>query len=149
VLTSLKDIEEKYRYAIEEALKGMDLTAALLVELSSNLYHELKLESVSAETYDDMLLFQYGVYDWGDEFGRHFSLDITRQFTLPLEYEPYQLSFTLIFEPAGFEAMRPYDCWSMSFAEVQDFIAHVKSTDGFMLAEKHMPKAYSLRFFQC
>lgn len=50
----------------------------------------------------DMLLFQWGTYDWGT--GRHFSLNITRQFieeNLQDDDAISQLSLTFRFEPTG------------------------------------------------
>lgn len=48
----------------------------------------------------DMLLFQWGTYDWGQ--GEHFQLDLTRQLILSDEAEDediWQLSLTFLFEP--------------------------------------------------
>ncbi|HEX6611707.1 MAG TPA: hypothetical protein VF051_13085 [Hyphomicrobiaceae bacterium] len=54
-----------------------------------------------AQTPDgDMLLFQWGTYDWGE--GEHFQLDLTRQLILSDEAEDediWQLSLTFLFEP--------------------------------------------------
>ena len=63
----------------------------------------------------DMLLFQCGTYDWNKK-GKFFEFDITRQFILPEEDEPYQLALTLSFEPIDCEAD---DCWSMHFEKLE------------------------------
>jgi hypothetical protein len=96
-----------------------------------------------------MLLFQYGVYNWGDEFGRHFGFDLTRQFIKLPEYEPYQLSFALIYPPEPFEGIGLYDTWSDQYGGTERFITHIKSTDGFKAAEKNVPMTYRLMFNQC
>jgi hypothetical protein len=41
-------------------------------------YGEVRADDVDLETDGDMLLFQWGTYDWGD--GAMFEVDITRQF---------------------------------------------------------------------
>ena len=146
---TLNEIECKYRGAISDALNGKDLTASLLVELSANLYNKFKVKGISDKKYSDMLLYQYGVYNWHDEHGRHFGLDITRQFQFPSEYEPYQLSFSLIFDPEQFENVGFYECWSMDFGDFESFVSHIKNTDGFKAAEKRMPKTYCIRFNKC
>ena len=147
---TLNEIESKYREAIESVIKsGKPLTAKLLVDMSKKLYNELKVEDVGSEADGDMLLYQYGVYNWHDEHGEHFSLDITRQFIPPSTYEPYQLSFALIFDPAPFQSTGFYDCWYPDYGDLDSFIAHIKSTDGFKAAENHAPKTYSIQFNQC
>jgi len=148
-MCTLNEIESKYCEAISDALEGKDLTASLLVELSSNFYNELKVKDISHEIDDDILLYQYGVYDWNDEHGRHFVLDIARQFQLPSEDEPYQLSFSLIFDPEQFENIGAYDCWSMDFGDIESFVAHIKTTDGFKVAEDCIPRTYCISFYQC
>ena len=146
---TLNEFESRYHDEISKAIKGKDLTALLLVEVSLNLYNELKIEGIFDEEYNDVLLFQYGVYNWGDEHGRHFSLDITRQLQMPLEDEPYQLSFSLVFDPERFENIDAYDCWSMDFSDLESFIEHIKDTDGFRAAEKNVAKTYNIQFSQC
>ena len=65
---ALNEIEGKYRDAIESALEdGKPLTVQLLVDLSAKLYSTLKVEGIAGEKDGDMLLFQYGVYNWHDE----------------------------------------------------------------------------------
>lgn len=148
-MITLSEVENKYRAVVEAALVDKQLTAQLLVELSAKLYTDVKVEGLSSEGDEDMLLYQYGVYDWGDENGRHFSFDITRQFMLPSTYEPYQLSFSLIFDPAPFENIRSYDCWYPDYGDLDSFVAYIKTTDGFKAAENHVSRTYCIRFNQC
>jgi len=79
--TTLKEIEKEYQKKVHDTLNnGYGLTAELLVELSIELFSELKIKETSDSEYkeNDMLLYQYGTYDWGNEFEKHFSFDITR-----------------------------------------------------------------------
>ncbi|MCL2169813.1 MAG: hypothetical protein FWB74_07305 [Defluviitaleaceae bacterium] len=131
-MAALKDIESKYRSEIEAA---GPLTAQTLVELSVRLYEEIKVPEIDDNVYfGDVLLFQYGIYDWRDENGRHFELDITRQFQCPLpdDDEPYQLSFTLIFDPepfenAGFDSCRSgdFDDWNGDMDDLANHFARI------------------------
>jgi len=152
MLITLDRIEDEYRQRILDALGEEDiLDAESLVELAIELFRQIKVEGISeSENSDyDMLLFQYGVWNWGDEFGKHFSLDITRQFIKPEDDEPYQLHFQLIYDPEDFEGMRSYNCWSMEFSGAEEFARHIKSTEGFEKAGKVKTKAYELLFEQC
>jgi hypothetical protein len=148
-MVTLGEIESNYRTIIEAAIGDKQPTAQLLVELSIKLYADFKVEGIGDDGDNDMLLFQYGVYDWGDENGRNFSLDITRQFMLPSTYEPYQLSFSQIFAPVPFENIRSYDCWYPDYGDLESFVSHTKTTEGFKAAENNAPKAYNIRFSQC
>ncbi len=150
--TSLESIEKEYLKKVQDALQdGQTLSAELLLALSVALYRELKVKGISDsdDADNDMLLYQYGTFDWGDEFGRHFSLDITRQFCDPEQDEPYQLRFTLIYEPEHFKGIQAYDCWSDSYSDINHFAASIETTEGFQAAAKHAPITYELCLEQC
>lgn len=150
--TTLEEIEKKYLEKVCDTLKnGHGMTAELLVELSIVLFSELKVKEISDSVYkdNDMLLYQYGTYNWGNEFGNHFSFDITRQFIAPEQDEPYQLCFTLIYEPEQFKDIDSYCCWSDIFTDINNFASYIRTTDGFKVAVKNVPKTYQIRFEQC
>jgi len=150
VYTKFDDIGNVYRNEVQNSLSDNPLSTSLLVELSSTLFQTIKVDSLHViRDIDDMLLFQYGIYDWGDETGEHFSIDITRQFIKPIEDEPFQVSFTLIFDSEQFKGVRSYDCWSTDFIGIDSFFAHITTTDGFKIAETITPKTYLLHFEQC
>ena len=142
----LSSIESKYR---EEIAKEAVLTPASLVELCLRLYNDVKIEGVSEEYFGDVLLFQYGVHDWFDGLGRHFEFDITRQFQMPPEHEPYQLSIALLFEPQPFEGIGFHELWSADLPALSDFASHIKNTEGFKLATENAPKTFRVQFAQC
>ena len=131
--------------------QGISLSAKNIVALTTNLFQELKVEGISdsEDTESDMLLFQYGIYDWGNEWGEHFSFDITRQLYDFEEGEPYQLNVTLVYEPKIFEGLEKYSCWSSDYTNIEDFTVHILTTDGFKLVEKTMARTYHIEFSQC
>lgn len=96
-----------------------------------------------------MLLFQYGIYDWGDEFGKHFEFDVTRQIFLPNKDEPYQLQLTFIYDSASFVGCKSHDCWSDQYKSIKDFADHIKQTDGFKLSHNNTPLTYTFSLEQC
>src|SRR5262245_4806221 len=80
----------------------------------------------------DMLLFQWGTYDWGQ--GPRFELDMTRQFLVgPGEDEDiWQLSLTYRFEPS--EALRTLGAgnrWCHKLAELPEFDAYVEASPSY------------------
>jgi hypothetical protein len=81
----------------------------------------------------DMLLFQWGVFDWGR--GPSFQFNLTRQFTIAdaLGDEGMsQLSLTLHFEPAdALAALGKGNQWCTSPAESAAFARSVKSSAAF------------------
>jgi len=145
--TALKNLENEYRKFISEK---KILIVDEFIDIAINLFKKIEVDKIDyAEPSNDMLLFQYGVYNWGDENGNHFSFDITRQIITPEEDEPYQLSSILIFEPSAFSKIKPYDTWSNDFISVGDFVNHIKSTSGYELANKMNAIKVQLLFGQC
>lgn len=73
---------------------------------------------------NDMLLYQWGSYDWG--VGKHFELNITRQF-IEAELEDddaiSQLSLTYKYKPsAELENLGASNCWDDTPSEFRQFI---------------------------
>ncbi len=105
-------------------------------------YREVAVEGCSDED-GDMLLFQWGTYDWGK--GKAFELDITRQF---IDMHPdygdddedddgdddeqgqfSQLSLTFHFAPSPeLDALDMGNRWCESQADLADFEAYVAGT---------------------
>jgi hypothetical protein len=82
----------------------------------------------------DMLLFQWGTYDWGA--GKYFELNITRQFIEPEDEESVaisQLGLTFRFEPAPeWVALGAANRWSGDQAESAIVREFVFSSPAFM-----------------
>lgn len=143
----LKNIENEYLAAVKQLIgAGSVLTPDDVIGLSKTLYDEIKVKSISngKNPHDDMLLFQYGTYDWGDETGEHFSFDITRQFSK--RDDMYQLALTLIFEPGPFKGLDSYNSWIIDFGGTDEWIANIRTTRGYHLARLQIPKTYKVHF---
>jgi hypothetical protein len=80
------------------------LTPAEGVELMLGFYHDERAEGCPVESDGDMLLCQWGTYDWGK--GESFEFNITRQFMTPVgeDDDIEQLSLTF-----GYPPMSPPD----------------------------------------
>ena len=138
-LIELKDVEIEYRTAVNFIIesKGI-LTVDDIIDLSLKFFDQIKVIGASdtIEPATDMLLFQYGVYDWGDEKGEHANFDITRQFILRPDPEEdyenfYQLSLSLIYDPTSLDNVDSYNSWSIDFPKLHDWSSNIKSTSGY------------------
>lgn len=80
----------------------------------------------------DMLLFQWGTYDWGR--GEHFELDLTRQLIVGdgEDDEIFQLSLTYRFEPTPqLKVIESGNRWCHNLSELPKFKEYVISTHAF------------------
>jgi hypothetical protein len=97
----------------------------------------LPVEGVGPDSDDDLLLFQWGCYDWGGK-GERFNVDFLRQFTVYSRGGGYdhmeQLHCTFFFEPTpGLRALgsdnewsgRSLDAW---FAQIEELPAFTMPT---------------------
>jgi len=73
-----------------------DLDAEAAVDAMLTWYELERPDDVDVEDNADMLLFQWGAYDWG---GRSFHYNITRQLIFGEEEDIWQLSMTLHYPP--------------------------------------------------
>ncbi|GAB2940871.1 hypothetical protein GCM10027048_01590 [Hymenobacter coalescens] len=141
------EVEKEYKNFLQTALDGgKELNADLLIDVSSQIFQETTITGVTtADDEDkDMLLFQYGVYNWGDEKGEHFSFEIARQFILDKDDEFYQLHFSLIFDPKDFKECDSYNRWSSEFQSLEDWMKDIKASQGYKLAQTVKPIDYSI-----
>lgn len=105
------------------ATKGVDLQASTPREGIQAML-DFRAQTVCAGCSDDMLLYQWGSYDWGN--GKHFQLDITRQF-IEAELEDddaiSQLSLTYRYKPdANLDALGTGNRWEDRLPDFRQFI---------------------------
>src|SRR5688572_4832507 len=112
----LEKTEETFRQNIEKiAQPGKMITVDEALLVTRNFYNDYEIEGVDDTVPDyDMLLFQYGIYDWENTGEADFTIDFTRQFYIddPDTDEFYQLRTTLHFEPADFGNIDGFSKWS-------------------------------------
>ncbi|MFI5299615.1 MAG: hypothetical protein ACHREM_16125 [Polyangiales bacterium] len=96
----------------------------------------------------DMLLFQWGTGDWG--VGRHFEVDITRQFIsghTEGDDDIWQLHATFSFEPSPeLEALATGDRWCGSLGDLGRFEAFVRSNAAYRAVAERTDGSFRLRF---
>jgi hypothetical protein len=87
----------------------------------------------------DMLLFQWGTYDWGT--GEHFSLNLTRQLIVSEDAEDddiWQLRLTFEFEPDNqLRTLGRGDKWCCSLSELPEFREYVYQSAAFRTCTAH------------
>jgi hypothetical protein len=142
----LQKVKSEYKALIDKEYNGTVSDVDELINIALALFHEIKVKGISGvvDYIDhDVLLFQYGTYDWGE--GNFFEFDITRQFAKPGEDEPYQLHMVLRFDPIDIVS---YDCWSMDYDSVDKWKDNILKTEGYKKAKELKCKKFDLFFEQ-
>ena len=143
---SKANVEASYQAALHPYLLAATATADAMLDLALHLYEELKINGVGTDDPDsDMLLFQYGTYDWGGPLGKHFSLDITRQFERHDFEQLYQVALTLYFDPAPFANCAGFNAWSADAPTLVEWRERMQATPGFQLARTQTPKTVVIK----
>lgn len=110
-----------------------DLTPAEAVAQMLAFYREVRAENCVADEEGDMLLFQWGTYDWGD--GKTFQVEFTRQFIEPGDEDEEgmsQLSLTLRYSPTdALHELGSGDHWCESPAEAEAFQEFVLANEAY------------------
>jgi hypothetical protein len=96
----------------------------------------------------DMLLFQWGTYDWGE--GEHFSLNLTRQLIFGEEAADesiWQLSLTFEFEPdVELKRLSSGDRWCGSVLGLAEFRDYVHASAAFTACARYQIRRRSLDY---
>lgn len=127
------------------------------IDLMVDFYSAIRAEDCDLDADGDMLLLQWGVYDWGE--GEMFEYNITRQFIFPMVFEEdgekweedsmWQLSLTCKSPPS--EAMRNLDSndkWCSSPDEVSEFLKFIGECAATRLSEDAKVTSVELTFEQ-
>jgi hypothetical protein len=124
------------------------LTPKRALALAIDFYTNFKIDGVDIDIPDyDMLLFQYGTYDWHDGKGEKFSVDFTRQFYIESDEneEFYQLRFALYFNKETFSDVKSLNKWSIDFTSRDEWSRYIRDTEGFKKAESLEPVFFDIR----
>jgi hypothetical protein len=110
------------------------LSASDAIDRMVNFYVQVRADDCELEADGDMLLFQWGVYNWGT--GEFFEYNITRQFIVSEIHEDDQeewtddfigqLSLTLKYAPSSeLRNMASGNRWCRHPNEIADFVAFI------------------------
>lgn len=123
---------------------GVNLASPSVADLSKALtvfrdFSEIPVDDVNKDEDGDMVLLQYGTYDWGS--GEFFEVDLVRQLMPPgEEYEEdddliFQLHCTFRFEPTeSLRAFGSFERW-MSVGHEDTFWNEIQVMSAFGLTE--------------
>ncbi|MEZ4688276.1 MAG: hypothetical protein R3B47_20110 [Bacteroidia bacterium] len=94
---------------------------------------------------EDMMLFQYGHYDWHDGMGRAFNFNLTRQFEAPESDEFLQLRLTLFFDSKKIGELEDFSCWSIDCNSIGTFENLIKQSDGYKKVQNILPLRWEVK----
>ena len=109
-------------------------------------YAEETIERLNNDR-DDMLLYQWGTYDWGE--GESFEFDITRQliFGDGEDEDIFQLSFTFRFEPTTkLTNFGSGNRWCSSHEELDDFRDFILGSPPFIALNNKLASSVRLEY---
>ena len=114
------------------------------IEQFLNFYRKFKTKPELEYKEEDMLLFQYGIYDWHDGNGKEFNFNLTRQFEIPNEDEFLQLSLTLFYPSNQIGEIKSYNTWSTDRDSLVDWEKLIKASEGYLKSQKLILKRYKI-----
>lgn len=127
-------------------LSSMDVPQ--LVKSALSFYETVKAAGLAEGPGTDMLLFQWGVYNWGQ--AEHFEFDITRQFVSADGGDDdaiSQLRCTAHFEPLpALRALPASSRWCESLADLPAFSVFVMESAGYRSVQSLKPLKVSVEW---
>jgi len=119
------------------------------VRLMLDFYEQERAEGCEVQADGDMLLFQWGVHEWGQQ-GEFFEFNLTRQF---VDHEGQdgenqtQLSLTCCYPPSpALAAIKPGSKWCASPDELAGFEYFIVKSPAFLAVGKLPPENVALTF---
>ncbi|HEV7780720.1 MAG TPA: hypothetical protein VGO58_05615, partial [Chitinophagaceae bacterium] len=117
--------KENVEPIFREKLKGKEsLNVADALQLVTDFYNEYEITGIDRNIPDDdMLLFEYGIYDWQDGKGENYTVDITRQFYIEngQDVGSSQLHLVLYFNCEEYRHIEAANKWSLDFDNIKDW----------------------------
>ena len=133
------------RFLANSGAELSSLTAPDAVRHAIAFYRQVRAEDCPLDESGDMLLYQWGVYDWGQ--GETFQFDITRQFILSgteSDEGMSQLSFTLHYTPTEQLRALKGSQWCESPAEADACEEFIRGSDAFHAVSPLKPSRVEL-----
>lgn len=110
-------------------------------------YRDVRAEDVELMADGDMLLYQWGTYDWGQ--GEQFELNLTRQLMYVADEEDdiFQLSLTYRYPPTDdLRALGKQEQWCFHPEELDDLVAILQASEPYTRLEAEPAQAVELDF---
>jgi hypothetical protein len=136
------------KFLAQRALDRTRLTAEQGVPAMLAFYRDERAEGCGFESDADMLLYEWGTYDWGR--GEFFELSITRQLCRDGSSEDediWQLGLTFKFSTTGpLRGLRKGDRWCSDLSELEEFERFIQASEAFQALATATPAAIDLRY---
>ena len=139
----MEDLKTELERILRAMIIGDSVSPKTAADAIVEFYQSVKSDQQDSGDDGDMILFQYGSYNW-DGQGDKFELDFTRQIADPESDEFYQIQLILYYHPKDIGAIESFNLWSMDEPTLNDWINKVESTDGFNKASIATPFDYKI-----
>ncbi|SRR6266511_1878011 len=137
------------QFLASKARSATLLDASSAVEYAIDFYINVRADDVDVDDDGDMLLFQWGTYDWGN--GPAFEYDITRQLVTETSGSEdadnafWQLSLTLQYEPNDeTQALGSGEKWCSGLAEIDELREVIETAPATLYARRSIPRTVKL-----
>jgi hypothetical protein len=144
------EAKEEFEQFVEEAGTAVAVFKPIdAVRLMLDFYREARAEDCELEADGDMLLFQWGTFEWGKQ-GRFFEFNLSRQFTDESGEDGEnvtQLSLTCYFSPTPeLEALKTGSKWCATPDELAGFEYYIGKTPAYKAVGKLPPENVALTY---
>ena len=137
-----------HQFLASRGLSASRLTVPQLIENGLDFYRSVRASGLANTPESDMLLFQWGVYNWGK--GENFELDLTRQFIsagLFGDDAMSQLRCTAHFTPTPeLRALPASNRWCRSIAEINVFSRFIRNSAAFQAVRSMTPERVNIEW---
>lgn len=107
------------------------MNAEVALDMALDYYKNTRIKGCIIDQEHDMLLFQWGTYDWG--MGSFFEFDITRQLVIEKDEEYvgiYQLHMTIKYNECDeLSALDTGEFWCSNLTEIDEIRDEIKTSD--------------------
>ena len=156
-MKALQALDDLKSFASESDLSLDRLSPTAAVNLMTEFYQRIRADDCVLEADGDMLLFQWGAYDWGD--GLFFTYNLTRQFLFPETFEEdgetwqddciWQLALTLKFKPTpDLTNLAPGNRWCLTPEQLGDFVSFIHECEATKQIQSQPVESIELTFGQ-
>lgn len=140
-------VEEIFKQKVNASIShDGDINVNRALQLIIDFFNNYEIRNVDLSIPDnDMLLFEYGIYNWQDGKGENYTIGMARQFYIEENDNGFsQLHLVLYFNTEGFEQIQPSSTWSVGFENTEQWIKHISHTEGFTQAAGKPAKAFDI-----
>ena len=136
------------KFIVEWGATSVALTPANSINLMIEFYKQIRAENCPINEDGDMLLYQWGTFNWGEDM--YFQWGITRQF-IETGFEGddgmSQLSLCFYFHSSeDFNSLRSGNRWCSSLRDLLDFESYIKTNTAYLKAATANPTRIEIKY---